>query len=78
MQRSLVRAHVCPSMCSLSGICHRHGRVPFAIHPPAGMSGIVALFFSGICHSHYTFYSASVSAQVRPSAHAMGLWLVAW
>ncbi|PRW57911.1 sodium hydrogen exchanger variant 1 [Chlorella sorokiniana] len=30
----------------------------------AGMSGIMALFFSGICHSHYTYYSASVSAQV--------------
>lgn len=35
------------------------------------MSGIVALFFSGICHSHYTYYSASVSAQVRPLASAL-------
>ena len=30
----------------------------------AGMSGIVALFFSGICHSHYTYYSASPGSQV--------------
>ena len=38
----------------------------------AGMSGIVALFFSGICHSHYTYYSASISAQVTPWA----LWVL--
>ncbi|KAL4436987.1 hypothetical protein ABPG75_004126 [Micractinium tetrahymenae] len=30
----------------------------------AGMSGIVALFFSGIIHSHYTYYSASPGSQV--------------
>ena len=49
------------------------------------MSGIVALFFSGICHSHYTYYSASPPAQVggrsagmqgagqaRAAAHARG------
>ncbi|EFN50458.1 hypothetical protein CHLNCDRAFT_55871, partial [Chlorella variabilis] len=29
----------------------------------AGMSGIVALFFSGICHSHYSYYSASQEAR---------------
>ncbi len=29
----------------------------------AGMSGIVALFFSGIIHSHYTYYSASPGSQ---------------
>ncbi|KAI3434634.1 hypothetical protein D9Q98_002701 [Chlorella vulgaris] len=30
----------------------------------AGMSGIVALFFSGICHSHYSYYSASQEARI--------------
>jgi hypothetical protein len=30
----------------------------------AGMSGIVALFFSGICHSHYSYYSVNTAAQV--------------
>ena len=30
----------------------------------AGMSGIVALFFSGICHSHYSYYSVNSAAQV--------------
>eukprot|EP00889_Picochlorum_renovo_P007145 jgi/Picre1/34175/NNA_001649.t1 len=29
-----------------------------------GMSGIVALFFSGICHSHYSYYNISHEAQV--------------
>jgi NhaP-type Na+/H+ or K+/H+ antiporter len=30
----------------------------------AGMSGIVALFFSSICHSHYSYYSVNSAAQV--------------
>ena len=29
-----------------------------------GMSGIVALFFTGICHSHYSYYNVSHEAQV--------------
>eukprot|EP00887_Chlorella_sp_A99_P005897 scaffold1.g5897.t1 len=30
----------------------------------AGMSGIVSLFFSGICHAHYTHYNVTPEAQV--------------
>ena len=44
---------------------------PHTPHPHAmpaaqvmGMSGIVSLLFSAICHSHYTIYSASHNAQV--------------
>lgn len=29
-----------------------------------GMSGIVALFFTGICHSHYSYYNVSKEAQI--------------
>jgi sodium/hydrogen exchanger 8 len=29
-----------------------------------GMSGIVALFFTGICHSHYSYYNVSSETQV--------------
>lgn len=29
-----------------------------------GMSGIVALFFTGICHSHYSYYNVSHETQV--------------
>ena len=29
-----------------------------------GMSGIVALFFTGICHSHYSYYNVSNETQV--------------
>lgn len=29
-----------------------------------GLSGIVALFFSGICHAHYSYYCVDLEAQV--------------
>ncbi len=28
------------------------------------LSGIVALFFAGICHAHYSFYSVARDAQI--------------
>lgn len=28
------------------------------------LSGIVALFFSGICHAHYSYYSVAHDAQI--------------
>ncbi|KAL6782170.1 hypothetical protein ACKKBF_B39330 [Auxenochlorella protothecoides x Auxenochlorella symbiontica] len=30
----------------------------------AGMSGIVALFFSGVCHAHYSYYNIGQDAQI--------------
>ena len=29
-----------------------------------GLSGIVALFFSGICHAHYSYYCVDLEAQI--------------
>ena len=28
------------------------------------MSGIAAIFFSGLCHAHYSMYSVSANAQI--------------
>ncbi len=30
-----------------------------------GLSGIVALFFTGICHAHYSYYNVTPDAQAR-------------
>jgi hypothetical protein len=42
-----------------------------------GLSGIVALFFTGICHAHYSYYNVTPDAQARPrggrAAAAAGL-----
>lgn len=34
-----------------------------------GLSGIVALFFTGICHAHYSYYNVTPDAQARLINH---------
>lgn len=39
----------------------------YLIAEVAGMSGIVALFFAGLCHAHYSYYNVSIHAAVTLS-----------
>ncbi len=36
----------------------------YLVAETVNMSGIVALFFTAICHAHYSFYSVAEEAQI--------------
>ena len=46
--------------------CWRLMRVRCATVQVCGLSGIVALFFTGISHAHYSYYNVTPDAQARP------------
>ncbi|GAB4823231.1 hypothetical protein N2152v2_010277 [Parachlorella kessleri] len=55
--------HFDPAMYELA-IVVMGSYLAYLLAEVVGMSGIVALFFSGICHAHYSYYNVSHEAQV--------------
>ena len=60
-------------MCRAYSACLQHWMFPqvvmsaylaYLVAETVNMSGIVALFFTAICHAHYSFYSVAEEAQI--------------